>query len=407
MNDHFNKNLIESILLISIFIFSSCIEQFKPELNTSDQKSQLVVEGTITDQPGPFKVRLTKSSSVYAEQDIIRFDPVTGATVHITDDKGNDFQLYQGVKGWYQTADSCLQGVPGNTYTLHVTDEDGNKYESTPELMLEVPPIESLFFEEKQRTHIEGETVTQEAWLDILLNTYEPAGEIHYSRWDFEETWEFNMPQYIPVVRHTGEPPCILEKIGDTEFMTWVGVPAEQSHCWTTETSKSILVNSTAVDKTGRIVNYPIKYIGPDDDRISIRYSILVKQYELNKELYYYFKRLESLNETNGGMFDKLPSPLYGNIKSVSGSNKPLGYFLVSGIKMKRIFIDNSDTHIKTGHSAYSSCGWSLPPLCVLKYFYYGKIIDGYRDVGYDVWSTSNYCTDCRVRGTSVRPDFW
>jgi hypothetical protein len=398
---------ITKCLLCLILAFASCIEPFRPELDKSDLESRLVVECTITDQPGPFKVRLTTSASVYAAQDIIRFEPVTGAALHITDDKGNDYQLYQGIDGWYETTDSCLHGNPGNTYTLNITDGDGNKFESTPQLMLDVPPIDSLIFEEKQRYHIEADAVTQEDWLDILLNTSEPADKTHYLKWDFDETWEFNMPQYISVTFRGASSTCIY--IGDIarSYMVWVDIPQDQSHCWTTEHSKSILVNSTSSSLTGSILRYPITSIGPDDDRFSIRYSILVKQYELNKELYDYFKRLESLNETNGGMFDKLPSPLYGNIHSVSGNIPVLGFFSVSAVKSKRIFINNRETHMKTGHSEYSKCGWVSPPLCYSPYYHYGKITEGDWYVGQDVWGTDNYCTDCRMRGTNVKPDFW
>jgi hypothetical protein len=390
-----------------IFVFISCIEPIRPELEKSDLESRLVVEGTITDEPGPFKVRLTKSSFVYTEQDVIRVEPVSGADVHITDNIGNDFQLYQGLDGWYETSDSCLYGIPGNIYTLHITCEDGNQFESTPQLMLEVPPIDSLLFEEKQRTHIEGEAVTTEEWLDILLNSSEPADKIHYLRWDFNETWEFNMPQYISVLFRGVNSTCIYRGGSASTFKVWVEIPQEQFHCYTTESSKSILVTSTAASRDGKILRFPITSIGPDDDRLSIRYSILVKQYELNKELYSYFKKLESLNETNGGMFDKLPSPLYGNIQAVSGNNPVLGYFFVSAVKTRRLFINKRETHMKTGHSEYSECGWVSPPLCSSPYYHYGYVSEGDPIVGVDVWGTDKYCTDCRTRGTNIKPDFW
>jgi hypothetical protein len=390
-----------------IFVTNSCIEPFRPELNKGDLESRLVVEATITDEPGPFKVRLTKSASVYAEQDIIRFDPVSGASVHITDDKGNDYQLYQGVKGWYETIDSCLRGIPGNTYTLHITDEDNNLFESVPELMMEVPPIDSLFFEEKPQYNFQGDSVTDEEVLNIFLNTTEPADKTHYLKWDFEETWEINMPQYISVLFRGVSSTCVYIAGLSRSFMAWVDIPQNQFHCWTTEHSKSILVNSTVSSSTGSILRYPITSIGPYDDRLSIRYSILLKQYELNNELYDYFKKLESLNETNGGMFDKLPSPLYGNIHSVSANRPVLGYFFVSTVKTRRIFISNRETHMKTGHSEYAKCGWLSPPLCSSPYYHYGIVSEGDLPIGLDVWGTDKYCTDCRERGSNVKPDFW
>ena len=98
-----------------------------------------------------------------------------------------------------------------------------------------------------------------------------------------------------------------------------------------------------------------------------------------------------------------MPSPLYGNIQSVSGNKKALGFFLVSTVKTKRIFIDNRDVHVKTGHKAYSNCGWTESPNASIVYYLYGK---AYSD-SLDVWSGIKYCTDCRERGTNVKPDFW
>jgi hypothetical protein len=389
------------------FLLNSCIDTFKPELTKSDLEYRLVVEGKITNEPGPFRIRLTKSGSVYTTQDIFRIEPVSGAAVHISDDKGNDFHLLQVAGGWYETIDTCLHGEPGVTYTLHITDEDGVQYESTPEMMIDVQAIDSLFFEEKQRTHIEGDIVTQEGWLDIFLNTRAPAEGIHYLKWEFEETWEFNMPEYIRVGNLGGDSHyCISQTSGAVTFNTWVNIPPEQLHCWTSEVSSTILVKSTANNLAGDIKRFPLISIGPEDDRLSIRYSIKVKQYSLEKKIFDYFNILKSLNETNGGIYDKIPSPVYGNIQSISGDKKALGYFFVSAVNTKRIFIDNRDVHIKTGHKVYAGCGWIFPPLCFLPHYYYGNITDG-DNLGAYVWSTDKFCADCRKRGTNVKPDFW
>ena len=367
-----------------------------------------MVECTITDKPGPFRARLTKSGSVYNNQVEYKPEPVSGASVYITDDKGNDFHLFQGLNGWYETIDKCLQGTPGDTYTLHIINEEGSLFESTPQLMMDVTPIDSLYFEESQHTRFEGENVETEEWLDIFLDTHNQDGLINYFKWEFEETWEFNMPEYISLSKRGDSPVCVyMAEPGGAAFMTWVTIPPEQFHCWTTELSRSVLVKSTADNQVGEIKRFRLTTIAPENDRLSIRYSILVRQYILNKELYNYFRKLGNLNETNGGMYDKMPSPLYGNIHSVSGTKEVLGYFLVSAVKTKRIFINKNMIHIKTGHSQYAECGWVSPPLCFYPYYYYGIVIDGDRDIGTLVWSTDKYCADCRERGTNIKPDFW
>lgn len=396
-----NKFHIITVVFITLLIFS-CVEPFRPEITNKDSENQLVVEGRVTDETAPFRVRLTRPDNVYNYQNQYNFRPVTDAIVNISDTKGNVFPLYYTDNGWYETEDKNLKGVTGYTYILNITGSNGLQYESSPELLAEVPPIDSVYYEENEHIYYADKELIDEKWLAIYLNTRSYSDEISYFKWEFDETWEFNMPQYIRVVKHK----FIEDRIIDTAFMTWLNIPSEQLHCWTSETNRSILIKSTADQGSGEISKFKIKAITPEDDRLSIRYSILVRQYILDKELYHYFKTMESLNQTNGGLYDHQPAPVYGNITCCTENNNALGYFLVSAVRTKRIFIKNTEISVGTGHSAYSGCGWDYPPLFG-DYYFYGNIVEGIYDAGVAVLSRNHYCTDCRERGTSIKPDFW
>jgi hypothetical protein len=396
-----NKFQIITVVFVSLTIFS-CIEPFRPEITNNDPGNQLVVEGKVTDETAPFRVRLTRPDNVYNYQNQYNFRPVTDALVNISDIRGNVFPLFYTDNGWYETEDKKLKGIPGNTYSLNITGSDGTQYESSPELMAEVPPIDSVYYEENEQIYYSDKELITEKWLTIYLNTQSSSDETSYFKWEFDETWEFNMPQYIRVVKHKFRE----DRIVDTAFMTWVNIPSEQLHCWTSETTRSILVKSTGDQRSGEISKFKITSISPRDDRLSIRYSILVRQYALDKELYNYLKTLESLNQTNGGLYDHQPAPVYGNITCCTENNNALGYFLASSVKTKRIFIKNKGISVGTGHSVYSGCGWEYPPLFG-DYYFYGNIVEGIPDAGVAVLSRNHYCTDCRERGTSRKPDFW
>ena len=394
-----NKFCLLILLFILMLAFGTCIEPFRPELSKHDQESQLVVESTITDEPGPFKVRLTKSGSVYTGLDTLKFDPITGAVVHISYDKGNIIPLYYVNKGWYETSDKCLYGIPGYIYTLHITTEDGNQYESSLQLMPDVPPIDSVFYEEVKQTHIEEENVYMENWLNILLNSQAPSDGLHYFKWEFEETWEFEMPSYI-VVNHGGGEGAIPPSIET------VNIDDERRHCWVTEPSKNILVESTIGKQDNKIRHFLLQSIGPDGDKLNIRYSILVKQYSINKELNNYFKILNDVKEATGGIYSKIPGKVTGNITCLNNGEKALGYFFASSVSSKRIFINHNDTKLERGNG-YPNCGWTTaPPPPGVVFPIYGTYIDKDGNIMV-VYSDKDYCTDCRVRGTKVKPDFW
>jgi hypothetical protein len=386
-------NLYKIVLLFCLILpFESCLELIKPELNATDLASSLVVEGQITNETGPFRVKLTTSVPVNV---MYYANPVLDADVRIVDDKGNLFILNSLNNGWYETADKKLMGIPGNTYTLSVTTKEGVQYESSPELMLEVPDIDSIYFEEVNHTKIEAGQTSEDLWLNILVDSHDPEGKVKYWNYEFEETWEVMMLTDRVKVVHVQEPLSFTFED--------INVADEKRVCWVTQPSSSILVTNTAKNVFDEIKKFIIQSLGPGDNKLNIRYSILVKQSAISKELYTFRKQLMDVNENVSGIYSKIPARVYGNVISCDGTLKALGYFSASAVKEKRIFIDKIQHHIETV-SAYKGCSYfdyDLP-LWVSK-SYFGTI----KGTDTKVYCFADYCADCRISGTNVKPDFW
>lgn len=136
------KNVSPAFFLIVLtFIFYSCEEIIEIDLNSADPK--IVIEGIVTEQPGPYTVTITKTTDYYNPGS---YPTVSGAVVSIADD--NDFyeELIETGGGIYQS--DSLQGTPGRTYTLTVTTE-GQTYSAVSSMPLPTE-IDSLFFEENE-----------------------------------------------------------------------------------------------------------------------------------------------------------------------------------------------------------------------------------------------------------------
>jgi len=106
-----------ALFMTGALILSSCEKVIDVDLN--DSSPQIVIEGNITDQTGPYTVRLSKSVNFDELND---FPPISGATVQISDDAGNSEILPETSPGTYTTV--ALQGTPGRTYTLDVTIDE-------------------------------------------------------------------------------------------------------------------------------------------------------------------------------------------------------------------------------------------------------------------------------------------
>ena len=108
-----SRNLKRILVLTIIEGLWSCQEVIHVDLNSALPK--LIIDGGVSDQPGPYQVVL--SQTVSFELDSI-FPPVSGAVVVITDNARNRDTLVEINPGTYQT--TRLQGFPGRTYTLTV-----------------------------------------------------------------------------------------------------------------------------------------------------------------------------------------------------------------------------------------------------------------------------------------------
>lgn len=111
------KNSISALFLV--LLSSSCEKVVN--LKYKNNQPRIVIAGNITDQPGPYFVRVTQSVNLTATN----ADPtIDNAEVSISDDAGNSETLSPQGNGIYSTA--LLKGVPGRIYTLSVQTAGGS-----------------------------------------------------------------------------------------------------------------------------------------------------------------------------------------------------------------------------------------------------------------------------------------
>ncbi|QIY90296.1 DUF4249 domain-containing protein [Chryseobacterium gallinarum] len=107
-------------IILSLFLVISCQKEI--DLDLADQSGRIVIEGNVTDQVGPYTVRITKSVAVNQQN---QYPAVTDAQVILSDNTGQTETLQYIGDGKYQT--STFIGVSGRTYTLKVQAE-GQQY---------------------------------------------------------------------------------------------------------------------------------------------------------------------------------------------------------------------------------------------------------------------------------------
>lgn len=125
-------------LLLGALFLGGCEKIVTIDLNKAEPR--LVIEGNVSDQPGPYTVLLSKTGN-YFEPALV-FPTVSNALVVLTDGQGQRNTLKEVSAGTYQS--TTLKGITGRTYTLSVIAE-GRSYEATSSMPKKVL-IDSVYF---------------------------------------------------------------------------------------------------------------------------------------------------------------------------------------------------------------------------------------------------------------------
>ncbi len=376
----YKKQHIEKIVLtVTLLLIAGCIEPFEPDI--SKYEDALVVDGTFSDLPGEHYVRLARTFAYNESEDHME----TGAAVFIRDEDGLTAAYEEVSDGLYRLDSGMFEGKAGKRYQLLIETTDGRHYESTYELLKKAVGIDSLFYEiEEDLLSLSGGSFDG---LRIYLNSNDGENGTHYYRWDWTETWEFEVPYQKPGYQN-------------------------KMRCWKTRNSTSIVIANTLNLKEDRIYRQKLNFISTKTAQLSRIYSINVKQYSLTPEAYEFWRKLELSNEHTGSLFDPPPTPVTGNVENVDDPFEPvLGYFQVSGESEKRIFISRRELPETVDYTSGNEHCESLTVLGEgLR-----ELLDGwyliYRyewmDTTWTQFSSHIDCYDCTQNGSNEKPDFW
>jgi hypothetical protein len=382
------------VFYTGLLAISSCVETYEAP-KTLEDVEVLVIEGFLNGTSKEVVVNISHAQSLGSNESP---EMETHAVVSIHLDDGTQIALAQSSDGVYTRTNLDID--PKRKYQLRVFTPTAS-YESDFVDLQQAPPIGTVEIEPRE----------DRTALEVLVSSEDPTGSTRYYRWDFIETWEytalfrsdFQLVNRSPVPRPAGE-----------------GV----YRCYRSQSSTRILVG-TSVHLSGDVINDQlIATIPVGDQRTAARYSIEVEQRGISKDEFEYLKQLQQSTEGMGGLFDPLPSQLYGNVKNIDNNSVPvLGYFSAGSTHKMRTFFTRSD--LPESMKVLPGMGTcKQDTICVAIPNPYGlkcntelktmtgkEVITGtlfkeFETIGF-LWSTPE-CADCRTQGGVTKmPDFW
>lgn len=381
---------LSNILLIILALVSACTESFIPE--TSEYDDVLFIEAQVTDNPGvtPY-VLISRSLPVTTQES----DPpprssalVSGASVTIHCDDGNDYILSETGPGRYTPADPLFIGEAGKSYSLSVV-YDSQTYESSNEILRASPPVDSLSRDAVlEKTSDTGETVYG---LRFFAHTHDEDSEPSYYRWELDATYRYIVPLFS-THRWFNKQVVFSENY-------------DVSVCFKDRFVNGIFVSSTEGLERNLISYAPLHFESQYGDKLSDTYSLHAKQLKISERTYKFWNDLSKLIYETGGLYETQPFRLEGNISCTSNPDiNIIGIFEVAGVAERRdFFFMPKEFEIIRLSCDYVKVGGEELPWDILKE---GAFL--LEDEPGTFYSGSANCFDCQERGgTLVKPPFW
>jgi hypothetical protein len=381
------------LFLFLVLLSYACVKPYEPPA-IKVKNNYLVIDGVInTNVNGITTIVLSRSKNLL---DSVSFIPELNAKISIISTSGLIYNLVDSnQKGKYSSAPLNLN--PSNQYKIQITTSSNHQYESAFVNVKTTPEIDSINWNQDEINK----------GIHLNVSTHDPNNQTNYYRWDFEETWQYNTKEIAQWVNIDG----YIRSLG-IEFLN---DPLQIHQCWTTKFSPKIIVSNSVGLAKDVISLQPLHFIPFNDERLTIKYSILVSQYALSQDAYNYWQLVQNNSQSLGTLFDLMPSQLVSNISCVSNPNEPvIGYISASSIQQKRIFIRNIEVNNWVKRIPGYECLTQVIETNPIDFRIY-KFADTSFAPWYFTGSNPPFlvvvkksCVDCRLKGgVNVKPSFW
>ncbi len=386
---------INTIILVVLLLLTSCIEPFTPDIE--EFRDLIVINGRISNQEGYHMVDISRTSSYN--------DPArrseSGCKVKVYDDRGNVFEYAETSPGYYSCWIAKEYLVAGTRYRVEVVTSEGITYQSAYDIMNPCADIDTVYYEVSEEFPL-NPLLDPYPGLQFLIGTRESPGNVSNYRWELTETWEYHS-KYTLGDYYDGKIHYMLPEEYDDSLL----------YCWRTTSVREIFTMSTRNFASNKISRGFLNFVSNKSDRLSVKYSLLVKQYSLSDSAYEYWSQMQRLIQESGGLYETQPIRIAGNIRNPDDQDETvLGFFWVAAVKEKRVFYKRN-YEFPVYEPLCKPYGWSMDELM--------EYLESSGEDDYPIylinlsllpegpWDIADqFCFDCtKSGGTTTRPDFW
>jgi len=327
--------------LILVVLTTACVD--KISFDTGDVGVYpVVVEGSITDEPGPYEIRVSKAFDIESKLSIKK--PLQVRKLEISDNVGNVEELIKVDDGVYQTQVDGIQGVVGRVYKLRVELLDGKIYETIPDTMTASGSVDAITHEVVSYVNAKG---IPEYGFDMFVDSNSGDNKNFRFLWKSRMTYQVTTSPELHTVACAGgqcaDPlPCSGYEIYGGEVVS-TG-PCTCCQCWVTITNDVPIVSNNEVAKNGFFNHVKAGRLPITGFTMAYKTHVEIAQYSLSDRAYAFWKAVKAQKDGVSSLFQSSNGKINGNWVQVSGPTAPMdGLFYATAVSKNAIDITIED----------------------------------------------------------------
>jgi hypothetical protein len=326
-----------------VFLFLlSCIDPLQFDINYST--SVLVVEGMISDQAGPYTLKLSTSAGVDTDQVPL---PFSAARVTLFAENEAVEDLKEETAGSYTTSGS-LRGEVGKVYHVRIQTPDGKIFESKPEQIQPAGFIKTISYEFEPRTVSLPYGDFKADVFNVFIDGFASPEETEFLRWRFTGMYKVvSNPELHKI--WIQDPYWLIDPLPCSGFVVGpynVLIQREACTCctcWSRQYETLPQLSDQSQISEGNFNKVKVAEVPITTATFFEKYLITVEQMSLSDDAFQFFKIIRNQKLSQSDLFQAAPGEIVGNIKGVNNTDRVVGLFYATSIDLKRLVINRSE----------------------------------------------------------------
>ncbi len=333
--------MLRVVTYMGLFLFimsAACVDRL--DLDVGDVKEYaIVVEGYISDEPGPYEVRVSTTYDV--DSTVVKKTVPPVKRIVMSDNFGNS-EVLTGDTGLYRTSVGGIQGVIGRAYTLRIELADGRIYETIPDTMRPPGEIEKIDHEIVSFKDAVGKPFHG---FDIYFDANAGESKEQLFMWKIEMTYRVSTQPWDNLkLCGPGNAKCLdpLDCSGYIVILNQLVYlkPCTCCDCWVTLDPEAPLVSDYETMQKGAVARVKAGRLPITWESMNYGTHVTIEQYSLSPQAYNFWKLVRAQTDALNSLFQPVNGKVTGNWTQVSGDEGPImGLFYASAINRKSVHL--------------------------------------------------------------------